>query len=103
MIAGTSPKRHLELLNTIKIGLARIGVEAHVPHVPYERGLEGVDFGNRAFKLGYRDLTLFDVNVGNKSKIEIASLTRTVPCGNLAHFRGCEAVDPVPLLGSLEG
>jgi len=52
VITWTGMKRHLELLDTIEIGLARVGVEAHVAHVPNECRFEGVDLGNGSAEFG---------------------------------------------------
>ena len=82
VIAGTGMKRHLELLNTIKVSLARIGVEAHIPHVPYKRRLEGVDLGDGLAEFGDSDFASLDVNVSNKGDVEVASIPRIEPSDN---------------------
>ena len=72
VVTGTGIKRHVELVDTIKVGLARIRIKAHIPHVPYKRRLEGVDLGNGATEFGSSECAPLDVNISNKGNIKIA-------------------------------
>ncbi len=69
-------KWHLELFDTIEVGLARVGVETHVAHVPYECRIEGVELGNGFAEFGGGEFASLDMNVSNERNVEVANVPR---------------------------
>ncbi len=95
VIARTGMKRHFELPGAVKIGLAGIGIEAHISHIPHERGLSGVDLGDGFSKLGDGDLASLDMNIRDESDVKITNGARigrfdsrsTAGCPKACHGR----------------
>jgi hypothetical protein len=88
MVAGTSMKMHLQLPDTLEIGLARVRVQAHVTHVPNKCRLKGVDLGNGPAEFGDGKSTPLDMDVSNKGDVEVANIPG-VGLGDGRHVIGC--------------
>ena len=81
-------KRHSELLDTLEIGIARVGIQAHVAHVPNKCRLEGVDLGNGSAEFGDGKAAPLNMNISDKGNVKVAN----VPCvgpGDGGYVVGC--------------
>ncbi len=80
MLAGAGVKGPRELFDTIDVGWTRVGVEAHVAHVPHECRFKRVDLGDGLAELADGDWAPSDMDVGDEGDVEV----RNVLCVRLA-------------------